>query len=182
MNDLQSKIESLLFIAQRPLSTKKISGFLQVTEKNVLEALSILQVEYQKDRRGIVLVSHQDHYELVSSPAHASLVRDYTKEEFVGDLTRAGLETVTVISYRGPVTKVEIEQIRGVNCTVVLRNLLLRGYIESSDGGESEKTYTVSIDFIRHLGIQKITELPDYQTLNAHEFLDSLIDASTQKQ
>jgi len=182
MNSIQSNIESLLFIAQRPLSIKKISALVHESEHDIKEALAVLSEEYQKDRHGFIIVINQDHVEFISNPKNSDLVREYTKEEVAGELTRAGLETLTVISYRGPVTKVEIEQIRGVHCTLVLRNLLLRGYIESSDGAESERTYSISMDFLRHLGVQSIAELPDYETLNAHEFLDTLLDAPSQKE
>ncbi len=173
--DLISKIEALLFIAQRPLPLKKIAQLTGAPLEDVLGALDQISALYPKDARGIVLILHNDQAEFVTNPCHAGLVKEYTKEEVSGELTRAGLETLTIIAYRGPLTKVQIEQIRGVNCTIVLRNLAMRGFIETASDSDGEKLYTASFDFLRHLGIQGVADLPDYDVLHSDERLDALL-------
>ncbi len=172
---LASKIETLLFIAQRPLSLKKIAQLTGESEENVGAALDHLSGIYTKDDRGIILIRHNDQAELATNPAFSDLVKEYTKEEVSGELTRAGLETLTIIAYRGPLTKAQIEQIRGVNCTIVLRNLAMRGYIDTTSENDGEKIYTTSFDFMRHLGIQSLADLPDYEALHSDERLDALL-------
>jgi len=181
-NTLSSKIETLLFIAQRPLSFKKIAQLTGVSPEDVVKCIDGLSEQYHAADRGIILIAHNDSAEFATSPQNVQLVQEYTKEEVSGELTRAGLETLTIIAYRAPITKAEIEQIRGVNCTIVLRNLAMRGYIEIANDGAGDKRYSVSFDFLRHLGIQKITDLPDYESLHSDERLDALVTQKKQEE
>ncbi|MEK7122269.1 MAG: SMC-Scp complex subunit ScpB [Patescibacteria group bacterium] len=169
---LASRIESLLFVAQKPLSIKKLAELCSVDHQAVHTSLDELAEVYTMDARGIVLLRNNDHAEFATHPEHTDTVTAYTKEEVTGELTRAGLETLTVVAYRGPITKSALEQIRGVNCTIVLRNLMMRGLIEQSGEEKGEKRYGVSIDFLRHLGVARAEDLPDYGTLNADEKLE----------
>ncbi len=87
------------------------------------------------------------------------------------------METLTIIAYRGPIAKSELEQIRGINCSLILRNLMIKGLIEEErDEKRMNIKYRVSIDFIRYLGINKVEELPDYQKLFNHENLVKLLE------
>ncbi len=174
---LDQKIETLLFVGQRPFTIKKLSEMLDVKKEEVDDSLERLASEYSEERRGIVLIRHQEKVEFVTNPRYSALVQEYTKDEVVGDLTRAGVETLTVIAYRGPVAKEEIEQIRGVNCTIVLRNLMIRGYIDVGEGPSGSKRYSVSMDFLRHLGISRVQDLPDYEMLRTHEQLTALLES-----
>lgn len=171
---LSSQIETLLFVAQKPLSARKISELSGADQKAVRDALEALALRYAEKECGIVLMRHDDHAELATHPDNTDVVTAYTKEEVTGELTRAGLETLTVIAYRGPITKSALEQIRGVHSTVVLRNLMMRGLIESRGEEKGEKKYVISFDFLRHLGVSRVEDLPDYETLNADERLEQL--------
>ena len=91
-------------------------------------------------------------------------------------MTQPSLETLTIIAYRGPITKPEIEQIRGVNCSLILRNLLIRGLIEEKEDKQRlQNTYTISFDFLRHLGADRVEELPQYSDLHTDEVVGQLI-------
>lgn len=171
---LLSQIESLLFVAQKPLSVKKVSELCGADQKAVRDALSALALRYSKSECGIVLMRQDDRVELATNPDNTDVVALYTKEEATGELTRAGLETLTAVAYRGPITKNALEQIRGVNCTVVLRNLMMRGLIESAGEEKGDKKYSVSFDFLRHLGVARVEDLPDYEALNADERIEQL--------
>lgn len=173
---LVSQLETLLFMAQRPLTRKKLGQITGSSEHSVQEALTTLAETYRSEERGVVLMEHEGAYEFATNPKNAQFVQDYIKEEVAGELTRAGLETLTVIAYRGPVVRSEIEQIRGVNCAIVLRNLMMRGLIECGGDEKNGQRYTLSFDFLRHLGIQKVSELPDYDTLNNDERLAGMIN------
>lgn len=97
-----------------------------------------------------------------------------TKDEMAGELTKAQLETLTVVAYRSPVTRPELEQIRGVNCAVILRNLLVRGLIEEKEHATHPiPVYTLSLEAMRHLGMTSTTELPQYAELSHHAHLET---------
>jgi segregation and condensation protein B len=115
--------------------------------------------------------------QLATNPAAAEAVRLFAKEEVGGELTRPSLETLTIIAYRGPMTKPEIEQLRGINCTLILRNLLLRGLIEERDDlSKLQPVYSVSLDFLRHLGVKKVSELPDFVRFHNDPQINRMIE------
>lgn len=173
---LEKKIEALLFVSSKPLSIKKIALLTESRAEDVEEALKFLETEYSIDNRGIIILKKEESIQFATNPAVSSLIQGYLKEELSGELTRASLETLSVIAYRGPVTKIEIEQIRGVNCSLILRNLLIRGLIETKEDRKmSEKKYALTFDFLRHLGIQSLVQLPEYANLHAHEKIEDLL-------
>lgn len=166
-------IESILFVSSKPLSVKKIATLLELKVSDVESALDELVIFYAS--RGINLLRYEGGVQLVASPDASELVRQLVKDESSGELTRPALETLSVIAYRSPVTKGEIEQIRGVNCAQSLRNLLIRGLIESrEDRGHGDTRYILSFDFLRQLGVQGVDDLPDYETLHAHARIEEL--------
>jgi segregation and condensation protein B len=92
------------------------------------------------------------------------------------------LETLTIIAYRGPVTRAELEQIRGVNCSIILRNLAMRGLITTaSDKQTMQVTYSITFDFLKFLGLQQQSELPDYEKLNSSQALEQLLATSREE-
>ena len=107
------------------------------------------------------------------------VLKDYFNDELSGDLSKPSLETLTIIAYRQPVSKEELEQIRGVNCSMIIRNLLIRGLIEESTDKESLSiNYSVTMDFLKYMGINSVDELSDYEKLNSDENLIKLLDGS----
>ncbi len=177
MPSLDHLIESILFVSQKPLSSKKIAALLQAPLKDVRTALQELATRYAKERSGIVLIAHEDEYQFATHPDASAVIQNYLQEEVTGELTRPALETLAVIAYRGPVRKSQIEKVRGVNCSLALRNLLLRGLIEESEDKENmEKMYTLSFQFIHHLGVQNVQNLPDYEKLHSFQALDNNIN------
>lgn len=173
-----ARVEALLFVAQKPLTIKKISQLAELSVEEVRSAVDELSHAYTHGGHGIVLLSHADSCELATNPLHTETITKYSKEEITGELTRAGLETLTVIAYRGPLSKSELESVRGVNCTIVLRNLMMRGLVDASGSEKGEKMYSVSFDFLRHLQVSTIEDLPDYAKLNSDERLEQNITAN----
>ncbi|MBI2645411.1 SMC-Scp complex subunit ScpB [Candidatus Uhrbacteria bacterium] len=173
---LISQIESLLFVSHKPLSMKKISLNLAVSPKEVEECMRVLMEKYQdQEEHGILLVRNADQFQFVSSPRNVQIIQEYLKEDISGELTRPAVETLSIIAYRGPLSKSDIEQIRGINCSLILRNLLIRGLIDAKeDNVRMEKMYNISFDFLRHLGLQSASQLPEYERLSA---LDIMQDA-----
>lgn len=165
------QLESLLFVASKPLALKKLAKLLGKDEFAVTEALADLQKKYNSET-GIRLITTGDEWQFTTHPDNQTLVENLVKAEVTEELTRPQLETLTVISYCGPITKPELEQIRGVNCSLIIRNLLIRGLVKEVDSGVNlVPTFEVTLEYLRHLGITNINELPDYGSLHKHEYL-----------
>lgn len=174
MDQLKSQLESLLFIAAKPLTTKQLAEWLEVKPDKVETACRALAEDYKSQGRGMQLTHSGDKYQLVSSPDNAEAVQKFIQEETGGELSRPSLEALTIITYRGPVAKAELDKIRGVNCALILRNLLVRGLIESKDD-KGETYYSASLDFLRYLGVAGAEELPDYARLHSAEVIDQIL-------
>jgi len=176
MTNLKSKIESLLFITNQPFSVKKLTDLTKSEKDKVEAAVNELMTDYNQSDKGIQLQKIGDKFQLVTHPDNSKMVKDFIKEETTGELSRAALETLTIIAYRGPVSRAELEQIRGVNCAIILRNLLIRGLIESKEDKKKMQTvYNITFDFLKFLGINQQSELPDYEKLNSSESLEKIL-------
>lgn len=176
---LQSQLESLLFVSAKPLSIKELADLTETKVSEVERALTVLAQEYKEQERGFMLINNNNQYQLTTSSDNTELVAKFLRDETSGELSQPSLETLTIIAYRGPIAKLDLERIRGVNCSLILRNLLLRGLIEEKiDKQKNENFYAVTLDFIKFLGISAITELPDYEKLHKEETIDQVLSRS----
>ncbi len=171
----KSKIESLLFISAKPMTVKQLSDLIKQDAKDVKSAGDELVLEYKEKKQGIQIIKNGSKFQMVSSQENAKVVKEFIKDETTGELSRPSLETLTIIAYRGPITKIDLDRIRGVNCALIIRNLLIRGLIEGKTDKKKETYYTVTFDFIRFLGINEISELPDFKRLNEDDTLDRML-------
>ncbi|MFA6526690.1 MAG: SMC-Scp complex subunit ScpB [Candidatus Buchananbacteria bacterium] len=173
---LKNKIESLLFISHKPLSVTELAK-LTDSDKPVMEnALMELTIEYKEKAGGVELLKLEDKYQLATTAENAELISKFLNTEVTGELSRPSLETLTIIAYRGPISKVELELIRGVNCSLIIRNLLMRGLIESAeDKVRATMVYSITFEFLKHLGLNAISELPDFDRLNRNNNLEKLL-------
>ena len=175
---LKSQLESLLFVAVRPLAVKDLAASLQVKTKEVEDALVALSADYQARQGGLALIKNNSQYQITTAAANAPQVQEFLKDETTGELSQPSLEALTIIAYRGPIAKWELDRIRGVNCALIIRNLLLRGLIEEKhDRAREEYYYTVTHDFLRFLGLSATSDLPDYERLHQSETLDQVLAA-----
>ncbi|MBU1179580.1 SMC-Scp complex subunit ScpB [Patescibacteria group bacterium] len=171
----KSQIESLLFVSGNPLGIEKIAKLLDIKKEEADEMLLELQSGYKKENRGIQIAAVEDKYQMVTNSENSKFVEKFLNQEVIGELTRPQLETLTIISYRGPISKIELEQIRGVNCSLILRNLMIRGLIESKTENGLEK-YIITHEFLKFLGITGTKDLPDYEKLNKDKNLEELLN------
>lgn len=175
--NLFSQIESILFVASRPLSAKEISKAVQKSYGEMVEMLDNLKLKYNRDDSGIFILQVEDKYQMATNSENKEVVSQFIKNEVSGELTRPQLETLTVVAYRGPLTRPELEQIRGVNCAIILRNLMLRGLVEENeDKSKFLSVYTITFDALAHLGIKSVSELSEYENLNKHEFIEKILE------
>jgi len=159
-----SKLEALLFIYGEPIDIKKLVKILGVKDSEIKSGLELLEEELKREERGLALLQDKGKVQLVTKPEFSKLLEDITKQEFTEALTPAGLETLSIISYAGPITRADIEYIRGVNSSFTLRALLMRGLVEREVDPKRANTYLYSASFelLRHLGLSQNQDLPNY--------------------
>ncbi len=174
--EIKNQIESLLFISHKPLGIAELAKITSAEKNHVEEALLELRQEYQAKDGGIEFLTLNEKYQLATRAENADLVGKFLNTETTGELTRPSLETLTIIAYRGPISKTELELIRGVNCSLIIRNLMIRDLIEANeDKTRATTVYSVTFEFLKHLGLNSISELPDFERLNRNNNLDKLL-------
>ncbi len=173
----KTEVEAIIFASGKPVGLRAIAKVLTSSLEEVQACVAELKKEKNTAESGVHLLDHEGTVQFVTNPAHGALIASLVKDEFAGELTRPQLETLSVICYRGPVTKPEIEQIRGVNCSVIIRNLLIRGLVEErEDASRLQLVYTVTADFVRHLGVSTLTDLPEFERFHNDERITKLIE------
>lgn len=173
---ITTKLEAILFAVAKPIAITQLQKQLDVSQEVLTEAIMDMVERYNTATSGIHVLEQEGKIQFVSNPEVGDAVAAFLKKEASGPLTRPSLETLAVIAYRGPVTKPEIEQVRGVNCSLILRNLLIRGFIEEEeDHVRLQPVYSVTADFLRELGIHRISELPEFDSFHQNEKMTQLI-------
>ncbi len=165
MNDLEQKIEAILFFKGEPMSLTYFQNFLEVSREEIVSAIENLKNNL-KDR-AITLIEKDDEILLSISKEHSLLIEKLQKEELNKDLSKASLETLSIVLYKNGVTRALIDYIRGVNSSFTLRALLIRGLIEKIPDPKDNRRYIYkpTFDLLSFMGINKIEELPDYDTI-----------------
>ncbi|MDD2646775.1 MAG: SMC-Scp complex subunit ScpB [Patescibacteria group bacterium] len=170
---LKSAIENLLYIATRPLSFKEIAKIVDQKLGDVEVAIKELIDEYNLKDGGIKIAQNGNQVQMITNPKHTEMIQKFLGEEVSGELTPASIETLSIVAYRQPISREDLEQIRGVNCAIILRNLLIRGLVEENK--EAGKVlYRLSLDFMKHLGVADVKELPDFERLNSINIVSTL--------
>ena len=165
-------VEAILFVTGNAVEKKEICRALDVTEAALEEALDALESGYDFDRRGLRLLRFGEHVQLATRPDYAAYVERLLQPVQKQSLSQAVMETLAVIAYKQPVTKAEIEQIRGVKCDYSVQSLTAKGLI--AEVGRKETLgrpilYGTTDVFLRHFCISSIADLPeiDFSTLAA---------------
>lgn len=169
-NNLKSQLESLLFVAEKPVSVKELATVVGCMVGEVQLALAEIEEEYKS--RGIRLVRKGEYFSFVSAPENAKAVSTLLNEELRHDLSQAALETLAVITYKQPITRIEIEEIRGVNSDTIVRSLMIRGLI--TEVGRKEAIgrpilYGTTMEFIQYFGLDAEESLPKIEELQLFE-------------
>jgi segregation and condensation protein B len=159
---LKALIESLLFVATEPVRIDRMASVLGVTQPDAEHALQELAQEYAQ-QRGIRLQFKDQRVQMVTAPEATEAVRQFLGLDLSSRLSPAALETLAIVAYRQPVTRPQIEKVRGVNSDGVLRTLLSRGLIE--EAGRLEQAgrpilYTTSFAFLQQFGLSSLDQLP----------------------
>ncbi len=165
--ELEKQIEAMLFYKGEPVKIKTLAKLLHVKPKEAEEAL--LRLEENLKDRGIRLMRKEDTVTLGTSAEMSDLILSVRKEELSRDIGKAGLETLSIILYKGPIARSEIDYIRGVNSSFIIRNLLIRGLVERISNPTDSRSflYKPTLELMSFLGITKIEELPKYEEVQA---------------
>jgi len=165
-NNLDAHIEAILFVKGEPMPVSGLVKILNASEKAIEEALVSLSEKLSE--RGIRLVRKDKSVMLASSPESSEFARLLLEDEVDSKLTKVGLETLAIVVYKGPVSRPEIDYIRGVNSAFILRNLLIRGLVERIPNPNDSRSflYKPSFKLLQYLGIGSISELPEYGDFN----------------
>lgn len=169
--DYKRIIENLLFITDRPLSAAKIS---QVAEINNIQLtrdiIGQLQQEYADTARAIQILEIGGGFQMATKPEYGRWVRKLFNEKLTTKLSPAALETLAIIAYKQPVTRAEIESIRGVDIVAPLEKIMERGLVRivgKKDTPGRPLVYGTTDEFLRLFGLNKISELPEIKTFSA---------------
>lgn len=173
-------IENLLFITDRPLKPSRIAEVVEtVNAKRVLEIIQELAKEYEDTGRSIRILEIGGGYQMCTKPEYGRWVRRLYNEKMTTRLSNAALETLAIIAYKQPVTRAEMEMIRGVDVAAPLEKLLERGLVRvlgKRDTIGRPMVYGTTDEFLRLFGLNKISELPDLQIFAAKQLQEKQED------
>jgi segregation and condensation protein B len=162
---LKSQILSILFVSSKPVSMAELEASLGVGADQIREAIAEIVADNHKN--GIILLAHNDKLQLATNPDNSPVVKKFLSLELREKLSDAALETLAVIAYRQPVSKAEIENIRGVNSQYTIRQLLIRGLVEKIGSPTDKRVqhYRTTLEFMQHLGLKDMKDLPDFEEI-----------------
>lgn len=173
MNSMSQHIEALLFTAGEPVSFQDLAKLLNAKEDAIAQSLA--EIKQALDSHGISLLLTNTHAQLVTSASVAEFLTQFAGQDGE-DLSRAAMETLAVIAYRGPISRYDIDAIRGVDSRRMIRQLLLRGLLQQTRTAGQASLYDVSEDALMKLGVTSKQELPEFELLSTEENLERLLD------
>lgn len=160
---LKGRIEAILFVAGEAVSIKDLARALQTGEKEIRSTVSALRDEYDYEQRGFLIKRFGDNIQLATRPLYAEDVVRLLQPVQQQSLSQAAMETLAVVAYKQPVTRAEVEQIRGVKCDYSLQSLINKGLIRE-DGRKDTIgrpiLYCTTDDFLSHFGLEGLEGLP----------------------
>lgn len=180
---IKSILESLLFSKGTSISIGQLAKAADVKKVDVKKAVNDLINDYKSADRGINIIKNGGSIQLVTKPENASYIEKIIKRDLQDSLSKAALEVVSIIAYRGPISRLDIESIRGVNSSFTLRNLLMRGMITRTINKNDQRgyLYKISFEFMKKLGLNNIKDLPNYEKLSNDGRAESIINIRSEK-
>jgi segregation and condensation protein B len=175
---LTALLEALLFVADGPVEVTQMAKTLEIGSEAIYRGLQQLDHDYQSAGRGLRLQGYNGKYQLVTRPAFAGQIETFLNLDLSTKLSAPALETLAIVAYRQPVTRAQIESVRGVDSSAILRSLVQRNLIEDSgrlEGVGRPILYRVTENFMLHFGLTGLDELPSLETTEA----DTLWAATT---
>ncbi len=175
-HELKSAIEALLFVAGNPVSVDRLTGIFEETAAGQIEAqLQELVREYDARNAGIMLAEVAGGYQFATRPETAGWIRKFKSVKVSARLSRPALETLAIVAYKQPITRTEVEAVRGVNIGGIMRNLMERRLVKivgKKDVPGKPMLYGTTPDFLQYFGMKDLSALPtlkEFQELEAGE-------------
>ena len=161
--EIFAKIEALLFVSSGLVSIYQLSKTLEITESEVESHLANLETHYKMDGHGLRLMRVKTRVQLTTAPDLSKTIENFLGLEATSTLTQAALEALAIVAYKQPITRPEVDVIRGVNSDSVMRTLLSKGLIEELGRADTPGRpiyYGTSSEFLQYFGLETIDALP----------------------
>lgn len=168
-NELRNKLEAILFLESEPVEKGELAENLGIEKNLCQKELQGLKNNYKENDSALDLVITEDKVQLVTRKKLATFIEKYYKRKNKTEqFSPAMLEVLSIVLYKTPIGKAGIEKIRGVDCGLMLRRLLIKGLIEKQEKTENSKTfiYKPSLKLLKKLGISRLEDLPEYDKLS----------------
>lgn len=180
---IKSVIESILFARGEEMSLSQLAKVLEIKEREIVDAIEELILEYKENKKGFNIVKNGKSVQMVTNSENAEFVEKTIKRNLQENMSRTALEVLAIVAYRGPVSRADIEAIRGVNSSFTLRNLLMRGLILKSTNENDQRgyLYNISTEFIKKMGMDKIEDLPNYENMSKDKRVESIVNLNVEK-
>ncbi|MCX6702729.1 MAG: SMC-Scp complex subunit ScpB [Candidatus Wolfebacteria bacterium] len=184
--NLAAAIEAILFVYGEPVETGKLAkslsqngGFGKVGKEEVKLALKKLEEELSSGSRGLKLIfsgEPEEKVQLATNPDFSGLLEEFSKDEVKENLSPASIETLSLISYLGPLSRAKLDYYRGVNSSFILRSLLIRGLVNRSPDPKRGNAflYQASFDLLKYLGLSRVEDLPEYSKFKDSDTRESI--------
>ena len=176
-HQLKSAIEALLFVSGNPLTLDRLTSIFEAeaTQEQIVEQVRALQGEYSDRGAGIMLSEVAGGYQLATRPEHFGWIRKFKAVKVSSKLSKPALETLAIVAYKQPITRTEVEAVRGVNIGGIMRNLMERRLVKivgKKDVPGKPMMYGTTLDFLQYFGLKDLSALPtlkEFQELEAGE-------------
>jgi segregation and condensation protein B len=159
---LDSIVEALLFVAPAPVSILQLASGTEHTQAEIEKAIKSLRDRYDK-HGGLSIQEHKGRYQLTTSSALGAMIEKFLGLQATTRLSRAGIETLAIIAYKQPITRPQLDDIRGVNSDGVMKSLLSKGLIEEmgrAEGPGRPIIYGTTTEFLQYFGLSAIADMP----------------------
>ncbi len=175
--ELKNKIEAILFLTSEKVFISDLAKNLRATSEECLIELKKIEINYVENDSALRLVFKKNQVQLVTNPKLSLFLKTYFKKEKSEQLSLAMLEVLSIIAYKGPISKAQIEYIRGVNCSLILRKLAIKGFVEKKEQIENSRIflYETSLQFLKKMGILRLEDLPSYDKLTKELMSEKIV-------
>jgi segregation and condensation protein B len=157
---LDQQIEAILFAKNDEVSLNSLTKLFGLKKKEILESIEILKERLSHSALNII--SNNDKFLLSTRVEAAPLLKEFVKKSELGELSPSALETISIVLYKKEISRAELDKIRGVNSSYILRNLLIRGLVEKKQADGVTK-YTPTLDLLSFLGVPEIEKMPGFE-------------------
>ena len=178
-SSIKSAIEAMLFVSGEPLSLRDLSNNLELKDKNVEEIIKEMINEYEDENRGIRLISINGAYQLVTKSENSDYIQKLLKKNKRHSLSQASIESLAIIAYKQPITRIDIDEIRGVKSESAIQKLVEKGLIK--DIGRLEVPgrpilYGTTDEFLRHFALNDLGDLPSIELFEENDEVSDMVE------